>query len=452
MTERARRLPRWIKVAALWIVLLEGGAWIADAFIDFRAPLLERLKSQPGSPEPIGERRPEWPDEQVRLRVADRGENRPHVLGGVTIEGAWPDAKFDLFTPDAVAERAAGRPRVFVLGGSAAAGFPYPYDATIAARLQDARPDLAVFNAGQIGWASGQVLGLAQRLLDRYEPAALVVYTGNNEFIAWSPFGSEAEPVWQRRLAHSRLLAAALYLGHRSAPTGSRVRDAPLFGYRHAIDHADDALRITTWRDQSRRMLQQYRAHLDAFAERAAAAGVQLVLLTVPYQPRLNPGFHRAQPLASSAATAGEVSTLLIEAADDLDAGDAESALGRADQALALDREPALLHYVRAIALEQLGRPSDEAFAESRERTVGNLGARLSVNTIVRAAAGAHRAALVDADRIARARREAGQPTIDDDCHPTPVLNAALAEALAEVVLPEDHGAEAGADEVPSRE
>ncbi len=445
-----RSLRKGALVLLVWCVVFEAGAWVADAIWDFRAPLMERLKTASGSPDPVPETAPDWPAGVIRLRVPDRGEARetPYALGGVVIEGAWPDAKLDPMDADDVAERANGRPRVFVLGGSAALGYPYPFDDSLASQLQQRLPEHAVFNAGQVGWCAGQVLGLAQVLLDRFEPAVFVVLSGNNEFIQWSPATSpEDDPAVQRSLAHSRLLAAALYLGHRGNTGGTRVPQAPLVGYRHAIDHPDESFPLTSWAQTRTAHLDAFGGHLDALVSRAEHAGVRVVMLTVPFNPRLSPSFHRLQPLSARGGPVGEeVRALARRGADELDAGRAEAAVATAREALALDPEPAALHALKAAALEALAELSTgeaaihrnaafDAYVESRERTIGNLGTRVGVNVTVRSVAARHReVALIDADAIARERWRTGEPTIEDDCHPTPAFHGVLAARVAAVL------------------
>lgn len=77
--------------------------------------------------------------------------------------------------------------RVFVVGGSSAAGVPYGVDDAFAAWLErlltPALPDrrVEVVNAAFSGFASRRVLGVVRELAG-YSPDLLVVYSGHNEF------------------------------------------------------------------------------------------------------------------------------------------------------------------------------------------------------------------------------------------------------------------------------
>ena len=220
---------KWVLVTLAWCVVIEGGAWIADAVWGYRYTLLDRLETAERSSTPVSESDPNWEEGTLRARVPDRGDPRdePYSIGGRVIADAWPDAKQD---PIRVSDLAGDeRPRVFILGGSAALGYPYAYADSAAVELARLRPDLRVINVGQVGWASGQIVGVARRIVRDFDPAALVVYSGNNEWIQWAPTAGD-DWRWQRTLSHSRALAAAFYLGHRSSDSvASAMKFASLF-------------------------------------------------------------------------------------------------------------------------------------------------------------------------------------------------------------------------------
>lgn len=122
-----------------------------------------------------------------------------------------------------------------------------------------------------------------------------------------------------------------------------------------------------------------------------------------------------------------------------LEARDSSRALALADEAIALDPEPAILHHLRGAALEGLGRDRDAeaAYRESRERMVGHLGARASVDRIVREVAIGDGVELLDLTRnfddAEHARGRAFvEDLIHDDCHPTPAGHRLVAELLEE--------------------
>lgn len=436
---------RWRRASLVvlgWLVVLEGAAWVADGVWDFRYPLLDRLETAAQNAAPIGESDPDWPVGTLRVRVPDRGEAReaPYAIGGVVIEGAWPDAKQELITPADLD----ARPRVFVLGGSAAMGYPYAHDESFAEVLGRRLPGQRVVNAGQVGWASGQVVGVAQRILDDFEPAVLIVYSGNNEWIQWSPVsGGGLDPELERRLAHSRLLAGALYLGHGLGRRrhGNASEGSPLVGFEHALSHPDPTLDLGEWRAQRQSYLERFRANLEVIVERARERGARVVLMTVPFRYELSPSFRHGQPPSTRPEHEEAVTRGIEAAASAMEARDWERALGMVREAQELDDEPAILAYLEGVCLKELGRfeRAEEAFARSRDRMVGNLGARLAINDVIREVAAASEASLVDLrrrfDDYEHARgRWLNEDLIHDDCHPTPEGHRVIADALAELL------------------
>lgn len=112
-----------------------------------------------------------------------------------------PEAPSDAFDvvkkPDAL--------RIFCLGGSTTAGFPYEINATfpfqLKARLQKEYPNrqVEVINVGISAVNSYTVLDLLPEVL-RYEPDALVIYMGHNEFYGAYGVGSSQNLGNNRRL------------------------------------------------------------------------------------------------------------------------------------------------------------------------------------------------------------------------------------------------------------
>ncbi len=96
---------------------------------------------------------------------------------------AIPDARDAVFR---VHKRPNGL-RIFCLGGSTTAGFPYTYNATFPSLLQDRLEalfpdrDVEVVNVGISAINSYSVLDFVRELV-RYEPDAFVIYMGHNEF------------------------------------------------------------------------------------------------------------------------------------------------------------------------------------------------------------------------------------------------------------------------------
>ncbi len=98
----------------------------------------------------------------------------------------------------------ADRIRIFALGGSSTAGYPYMYSGTFPAlleqRLQALYPDhpVEVINLGMTAVNSYTVRDLARACLD-YNPDLLIIYAGHNEFYGTLGSGSARSAIGTRR-------------------------------------------------------------------------------------------------------------------------------------------------------------------------------------------------------------------------------------------------------------
>jgi tetratricopeptide (TPR) repeat protein len=102
-----------------------------------------------------------------------------------------PEAQDDLFE----IKKQPNTKRIFMLGESTMAGFPFDYNATaprlLADRLKQTLPqyNIEVINTGLAAVNSYTVLDLAKELVE-YEPDAFIVYVGHNEFYGAMGVGS----------------------------------------------------------------------------------------------------------------------------------------------------------------------------------------------------------------------------------------------------------------------
>jgi lysophospholipase L1-like esterase len=130
-----------------------------------------------------------------------------------------PTALHDLF----LAEKPADEVRLFVQGGSSAAGFPFYHGAAFSrmleARLQRTFPDrpIEVINTGMAAVNSYTLLDLAPEIL-RQRPDAVLIYAGHNEYYGALGVGST------ERVGASRTMVN-LYLRLRSLRTVQLLGD-----------------------------------------------------------------------------------------------------------------------------------------------------------------------------------------------------------------------------------
>ena len=315
-----------------------------------------------------------------------------------------------------LAEKPANGFRVFVVGESSAAGFPYPpayaFGAWLERRLAAAFPDLEVevVNAAIAGYSSRRAL-VAAREAARYEPDLFVVYSGHNE--------------WAERRYYSRLIDMHPWLFRlRERVFSTRLFNVASHGLKRDSESPEQALAhfVKGEREEfvemfavfSRRVeghdyatveeLAQrdelYRANLAEIARTAQVAGVPVVLLTLAQNfADWAPGAstHRAGLGSAEEAEWGERFEQGVRAAG---AGDCRAALEAWEDALALDDEHALLHYRMAGCERALGRWQR---ARAHHRRASDLdrvphGAPTAFNDVIRAVAGRHGALVADAD------------------------------------------------------
>ncbi len=351
----------------------------------------------------------------------------------------------------------AGR-RLFVLGESAAFGVGVDAEATFAAHLDRAFAPrgLRIINAGQPGADTHEVMDAGAQLLLGGSPAAMVVFTGNNLWVNWTPPQQpRGRPLVRRMLsalAASRAVALVEYAAFRMYFRSMATRGADtafhdhyeLVGSDYALLHP---LRPTPgfgpadWDPLKQEYLQRFERSLRLLHAEARARGVPVVFVALPFNHRLSPSWKSPQFEAYDPAHAREVASRLHAAGALVQQhafAPAEASLARA---LALDPEPPLLHYLHAQSLAGLGRnaEAEAEYAESRERTVGNLGSRRSVNAVVRRVAQDVGAAFVDAEAIFEADEHArggwfNATLFVDDCHPNAYGHYLIARALGPVI------------------
>ena len=179
--------------------------------------------------------------------------------------------------------------RAFVIGGSSAYGFPWGAEAAFSSILEEALQaehpgrTIEVINAGGISYASHRLRILVRELL-LYQPDALIIYGGHNEFVEKNFYRSlrhRTETVGrvQHLLYRSRLFGALHGLLGRPADREEhwKVSDDGLLqlNVRRDFDEGVDAA--------ERRQLEAFFAgNLTAILRMAASQGVKVLVCTVP--------------------------------------------------------------------------------------------------------------------------------------------------------------------------
>ena len=181
--------------------------------------------------------------------------------------------------------RPRGGLRVFVLGGSAAAGWPYHVgDTNISALLErklrmlyPGRP-IEVINAAAGTYASHRVKLILEEIL-RYNPDVIFLYNGNNEFLESLVYRPRNPPApWDR--------SAALRLIYRLTVPLPRV-DVKNFDISDQVPNTLSFAfsKTSLYREDPRQfqmLLEHYRFNIEEMVAAAGAAKVPLFLLTCP--------------------------------------------------------------------------------------------------------------------------------------------------------------------------
>ncbi len=463
---RKRKMCYAAFVALLFFGAVEAVAWFADAVWDYRHSVVLALEEGQLVEGPILALRDSGlPPRTVDVRVPYEGKlsNRPYVVGRCTVPGSR--LGFELSTRRVTPEDLdrGQLKRIFAFGGSAAFGFPYPFEHAFTSILDDRlrAHGYGVWNCAACGWTSGRVVPVLRRVVDYFDPDTVILMTGNNEMLHWAipgvPYQHFLDEAWisqtylglWRQLSVSRAFAAAEYVALKKTAARQLQPRGPPDGSHPELVGADYALRhpleqytefdAAAWFEAQQRYLDAYEANLREMVLYAKARDVRVILSTMPFNYKLNPAWACPQPESFAPEHRQVVRQNIRRAAQHLQQRQFREALSLLDEALALDPLPPILNYLRGECLEQLGQhaAAAEAYAACRENMIGHLGSRRSINERIRTVATSLGAELLDAqqvfDRYERSQGEYySRDVFHDDCHPTPLGHRLIAEALAE--------------------
>ncbi|REJ97379.1 MAG: tetratricopeptide repeat protein [Planctomycetota bacterium] len=336
----------------------------------------------------------------------------------------------------AVEKPAAGF-RVFTLGGSSAYGYPGGAEAAFSSLLGEAlakkHPDRVIesINVGGVSYGMHRVSIVARQML-QYEPDVLVIYAGHNEFIEPAFYAALKSRVagraWlEHALAHSRIYTLARSaLGAMSAKEQNSLE---------AIQVRLQSPRTYTIADKER-IVADYRSRLKELLVAAEAAGVRVVLATVPCNLRdWPPAASLAEDLAAAdrgrwteALVAGRQAVL---AASQAAAPDGKAANGTAiDTAvnqlevavhLAPDHAESNFLLGKAYELAERWTEADVAYRRACDADAAPNRRLTAINTATAELGELHGATVLDLDAQFAAESKhglVGDNLIDDFVHP----------------------------------
>ncbi len=433
------------------LLVVEAIAYIADSRTGFRTTFVEALDTIEFEKQPLP-RQPEDASGAIIIRDPNEPPDEPAIayrVGGELIPDATATVDTLIIDPSKI-RTSAGR-RVFIVGGSAAFGFPYRYTDTFASKLDQRFDDqaLEVINAAQCSRASGGLVHLVESIVHAHQPDAIILFSGNNEWIRWWPVAQywtdHHNLTLQRTLATSRALAWLQFQAFLQSAS-IEINERDLTGTDYDIENSMEVASRgkfdpQQWEATKEEFLQNFSDNLTAMVACAKKGKVAVILMTIPFKYRLAPDWKYPQPLWSVPETKQDVLSWFQQAADAYEAENFDQSIELLDQALALDDKSPVLHYLRAECLRAQGqhRAAESAYAMCREHVVGNLGSVLSINQCIRTIATEQEVGLLDVVQLFdQYQLDQGghynDALIHDDCHPTPLGHEIIADQLGKML------------------
>ena len=327
-----------------------------------------------------------------------------------------------------LANKPANGLRVFCLGGSSAFGFPWGADVAFTSILGEvlaaSHPERRVeaVNAAGISYAMHRMNIVADELLS-YQPDVFLVYEGHNEFIEPAFFEllkhrSEVRTRLEYALSHWRL-----YSGLRLVTERLKKREQAAASPLDLMVRREETRSYSP--EQKEAIVAEFRWRLERLVRRAQAAGVKVVLATVPCNLREWRPNGSAGVASLSAPDRQRWSDLFASGQRRLMGAVFESAALDLEQAAQLAPHHAETQFLLAQAYERLGRLDEARAAYQRacDEDASPTRRLSAINVAIRDVAHQSGALLVDMDEVFTRRSEhglVGFNLIEDYVHPTP--------------------------------
>ncbi|MFC1480725.1 GDSL-type esterase/lipase family protein [Candidatus Neomarinimicrobiota bacterium] len=333
--------------------------------------------------------------------------------------------------------------RIFALGGSTTAGFPYNYNGSFPARLKAqlnrAYPgaQIEMMNLGLTAVNSFTVLDFVREVLD-YEPDLLVLYFGHNEF--YGAFGSASTMGIGSSLAGTRLYLALirlrlfnllrqLVLGRHGPDSGvmhGQTRMARMVG-DGAIPFGSDSYNKT---------IANFGSNLEEILALAEAENVPVVLGTLVSNLSDQPPFISCSDGGHSLDFIRE----LENGREQLAAGQYDTAIGSALSAIKIEENHAEVWYLLGQGLAAEGNYTDasEAFERAKDLDCLRFRASSEINTIIRASANSNTVFLADVELAMKSASDnglIGQNFMLEHLHPNHVGASLIAQTFRDVII-----------------
>ncbi len=295
--------------------------------------------------------------------------------------------------------------RVFVLGGSAAGGWPYHVgDTNISALLERKlrklypRRSIEVINMAAGTYASHRVKLILEEVL-RYNPDLIFLYNGNNELLENLVFRPRTPPApWDRsaaaRLSYRVFVALTTPLPRfdvKSYGASSQASNWVSFAFAQASRYRTDPRQLQL-------LLEHYRFNIEAMISSAEEAKVPIFLVTCPvnlkdWTPNVSRHRNDLDPAQRARFTG-----LFREGFLAVEQGELARAIAPLREAIAVDDEYAEAHFRLAEALRKTGHRAEakEEYVRALERDGFPFRELPELQAILREIAARRNAPLVD--------------------------------------------------------
>lgn len=348
---------------------------------------------------------------EVGLRIAGLHEEYPLFVpspANANYLQASPDVIRRLFSdPDAApklaietayfrATKQEGTVRIFVQGGSAAAGFPYGYGASLAGmleqRLRRVFPDtpFEVISTAMSAVNTYTLLDFADEIIEQ-QPDAVLIYAGHNEYLGvlgvGSVLSSDLSPSLTRVTLGLRRLAVYQLLESLLGPAGTDMKAT--------VEGAGRTLMARIARDKSiplgsaryEQGLKQFRGNLARLLTKYRRASVPVIVGALASNERDLPPFVGD---ASESGDAQRFEDLLADGIAALDSGALDAAERHIDAAIAVDCNAADAWFARGrlLTIRDEHATARRAFLAAKDRDRLRFRAPEDFNAIVRELAG----------------------------------------------------------------
>ena len=338
------------------------------------------------------------------------------------------------------AEKSARTLRIFLLGGSAANGWPHDGSLGIgpllAHKLRAALPEtnVEVLVGAGVTFASYRVKVVFDEIID-YAPDLVIIYCGNNEFledfVLRSPLGFPWRHSAAVRISHdglTELLRRKPVFDIKNYGNADHVANRLAFAFGRASKLRDDP-------EQFRQLRDHYRYNIQSMVDECRRRGVPVMLLQVPVNLKdwvPNVSVHRRDLTAEQlrgwqrAFREGYLS---------LEQGEHGQAAGHLRQAVEFDGDHAETHYYLAVALHRLNQVGEARrhYASALELDAYPFRALPEFNSILREIS--QRSGAISVDIVAALEEQAvdriiGLDVLVDYVHPTVASNEVIAHEL----------------------